>query len=127
MVRVLMSLSVQNSQGEARSKPLWRDILLCLGLLAFSLQTYIGLTHMHAQAPAHATQVSLPSDNAPGHEPADCPICTHIQLAGHFLLPGDVAATAATLAVQVVTLAASPAIFPATVSHIWRGRGPPRI
>ena len=122
-----MNARAQHSGTDRRSKPLWRDILLCLALMAFTLQTYVGLTHVHEMAPVHETQVSLPSEHAPGHEPADCPICTHIQLSGHFLLPSDVAAVAPTLAVQIVALAAAPAIFPATVSHIWRGRGPPRI
>ncbi len=113
-----------------------------LALLAFLFQSYAVQTHIHpelngldysaltASAPSHAANIgtSLERDHhapAPLDDTARCPLCQEFLHAGAYLTPVPAALALPSTITVVAPLAAAPIAIVQTVSHAWRGRGPP--
>jgi hypothetical protein len=114
-----------------RPRPLGR--LLLAGLMAFALflQAFVTETHIHEADVAGARTVSVTT--APGHhqapgrdDPAKCPICQQIWRAGQFLAPSWASPLLLVLSVSYIEIAIFERPRVITVSHTWRGRGPPQ-
>jgi len=107
--------------------------LVWLTLVAFALSGFITSTHIHYTAvPGSPAQID-PVDGAkvPGKAPAkddesSCPICQAFASAGHFVTPAVAATLAPSVVVSVITLAIQTSHLVPQVTHIWRGRAPPR-
>jgi hypothetical protein len=124
---MLASLHSGNSRTKATT---WR--LFIAGLMAFVLviQGYALQTHIHKQL-VSAT-VTLNSGGSTGHhkipvndDPASCPTCQQILHAGQFVAPAWLLPLLITVAVSRVEIATAALPHYDTVSHSWRGRGPP--
>lgn len=115
----------------------WRQAIASLTLVLFAFQSYLTQSHVHLlrqDAPAASIQATDPGavparDRGklpPAGDPATCPICLDMVLAGHFTAPGIfVLPMPAQIATTIAAAIAIPA-FVAAVSHIWRGRAPPQ-
>jgi len=124
-----MLASLRSGNAQTKS-PAWRVLLAALMVLALVAQSYTLQSHIHRELGAAA--VTLNTDGSAGHgklpandDPARCPTCQQILHAGQFvapawLLPFLVIASVSTIE---ITTAALPHYD--TVSHSWRGRGPP--
>ena len=126
-----------------------RLALVAVMLLAFVFQAYLTQTHIHkgdpfdigaqsliihvadskaASGQAVGNQGTPSRDNFPANDdPANCPICQQIMQAGLFVAPVWLVPLLVSLAVSTVEIATIVAPHYDTVSHSWRGRGPPRI
>jgi hypothetical protein len=118
-------------------------LLMFVTLLAFSVQTYLTQTHIHMASEGHAS-LSLeqsivgpdkqlgsapvvPKDKYPPNEdPANCPLCQELIHAGQFVTPAAAAILLPSLSISVIEVVAFAAPLNAAVTHIWRGRAPPR-
>jgi hypothetical protein len=115
----------------------WRQAFAVLALALFAFQNYVTQTHVHllwhgkpnafvqSLGLTHA-QVTPPGKQKPANDPANCPLCQDIALAGHFTTPGAVAFL---LPALVVAAAAAIPELPAHIlapTHDWQGRAPPR-
>ena len=113
----------------------WQRSIAALALLFFTIANFVAQTHVHLYptgtrtASEHSFSFDRnppPGKTDPFDNPATCPICQDIALAGHF----TTAAVIAVLPPALVVLPTLDAItIPdriATISHIWRGRAPPR-
>jgi hypothetical protein len=103
-------------------------------LLIFALQNYVVQTHIHfepgefgAIVAAKTTTLSkVPSPlKSPADDPATCPICQEMALAGHYISPAPIAVFQSFAAVYwppvwVVRIVAYTAAL-----HPWQSRGPP--
>jgi hypothetical protein len=114
-----------------RPRPVGR--LLLAGLMAFALflQAFVTETHIHEVGAAPANIISV--TGAPGHhqapgrdDPAKCPICQQIWRAGQFLAPSWASPLLLVLSVSYIEIAIFERPRVITVSHTWRGRGPPQ-
>ena len=122
-----------------RTQPIWQRVFLYALVIAFALQSIVTQSHMHLAAPwaaavaekfdsgsKIATSQTNRDNNYPvNDDPANCPICQAIALAGNFVAPS---AASPILPHQEIVAAAPQAallLICNPVSHIWRGRGPP--
>ncbi|MBO9581866.1 MAG: DUF2946 family protein [Sphingobium sp.] len=71
-----------------------RWFVLLAALMAFSWQSIVTHTHVHAHPGTHAAATirtsdtaQLTDDQSPADQPANCPICQEIGHAGDYLLP----------------------------------------
>ncbi len=116
----------------------WRQTFAALALALFAFQNYVTQTHVHLLwrgAPeafaqslglAHVRQTPAPGQHQPADDPANCPICQDIALAGHFTSPGTIAIPPPVfMAISGQLVLALPA-FVSVASHDWQGRAPPR-
>lgn len=116
----------------------WHQAFAVLALVFFAFQSYVTQTHIHllwqgapdafvqAIAAAPHLQKQTPDKLPPGNNPATCPICQDMLLAGHFTSPAGIALfLPARIAVAPAILLASPSFVGAT-SHSWYGRAPPQ-
>ena len=111
--------------------PARRIFLVGLMILALVAQGYTLQTHIHKPGSA---SISITSDvgGSAGHgkvplndDPANCPTCQQILHAGQFVAPAWLVPflLVATVSTVEITTAALPHYD--TISHSWRGRGPP--
>jgi len=121
-----------------RSHPIWQRVLLYTFVAFFALQSVIMQSHLHGVANGSAVAEKFvsgskiansetPRDNKypANDDPANCPICQAIALAGHFVAPSAVSPILPHE--EIAAAAPPPALFLIRnpVSHTWRGRGPP--
>ncbi|MGH6888572.1 MAG: hypothetical protein ACREHF_05175 [Rhizomicrobium sp.] len=106
----------------------WRAVTLVV-VLAFTLQSYITQTHLHAQSHAGAAQVTL---DAPHHgkTPLDegvgaCPFCQATVHAGAFFVPSSPVLVLPASPIGFVSFAPTPAAPVPGVAHTWYSRAPP--
>jgi hypothetical protein len=123
---------------KARAKTAFRGLasraLVLLTLVAFTLQGFLTQTHIHriasnGAAPAVDVFDGIPvkDDKAPTkNTDQNCPLCQQFASAGAFVTPTAAAALAPTLSVSVIQLVVIPAAQRIAITHIWRGRAPPR-
>ncbi len=114
----------------------WHRAVASLALVLFALQSYVTQTHIHFLNAAPSTAQSVPGGvavKAPAHgklppadNPATCPICQDMALAGHYTAPGAILLTLPPLVAMPVAVLLEVPRFVATVSHIWLGRAPPQ-
>jgi type IV secretory pathway TrbL component len=109
-----------------------RRIVVFVALFAFTLQSFIAQTHIHAESLAPGgvvnTAATSPSNKAPtDHSQADCPFCQAVVHVGSVVasappllrLPFSWTATAAFVSAAVAISGSS--------AHDWRSRAPPRF
>lgn len=112
---------------------LWRRLLLAFTIAAFAQQSYLTQTHIHIPPALTATGKSAALDSG-GHgktpsrdDPAHCPLCQEIVLAGAYLTPVAIVIPLPLLPAFRIELPARELPFIAAASHDWHGRAPPRI
>ena len=112
--------------------PVSRAVVL-LTLFAFLLSGFLTQTHIHQIAGRGAPVadifdgVPVKGDKAPAkNTDQNCPLCQQFASAGAFVTPSAAAALAPTLSVSVIQLVVIPAAQRIAITHIWRGRAPPR-
>jgi hypothetical protein len=111
-----------------------KHALVLLTLFAFTAQSYLVQTHIHLPTTDRAIVDLLdgpvtPADHnkAPAKDdPANCPLCQQSAMAGQFLTPAAAAILLPSLSYSVIVVATPASTLFAAVTHIWRGRGPPR-
>ena len=112
------------------AKPVASRLLRLFALLVFALQGYLVQTHIDRLPPAPQYNAHVSAPAAPGpadpYNPASCPLCKEILLAGVFVTPAI-----ASLPLQlnwIVFLAATFVPEPVTVQRSlnWQSRAPPR-
>jgi hypothetical protein len=111
-------------------RPLGRLLLIVCAALALFLQSYAVQTHFHEQASVQAVNKSI-SQTGKHHAPAtddsdNCPLC-HSFYSGQYVAPSLASWFLPLLAVSVIDTATGVSPHYDTVSHSWRGRGPPHI
>jgi hypothetical protein len=117
--------------GNARAKaPRWRMFFAGLMVLALVVQGYTLQSHIHSErGPA---SVTLNTGGSTGHDkmplnddPARCPTCQQILHAGQFVAPAWLLPFLIVASVSTIEITATTLPHYDTVSHSWRGRGPP--
>ena len=122
---------------KARAKTALRGLasraLVLLTLVAFTLQGFLTQTHIHQIASGGTAAVDLfdgvpaKGDKAPAkNTDQNCPLCQQFASAGNFVTPSAAAVLAPTLSVSVIQLVVLPTAQRIAITHIWRGRAPPR-
>jgi hypothetical protein len=111
-------------------RPAGRLILIVFAALALFLQSYAVQTHLHEQAGLSAS-VHASAETGKHHQPAgddanDCPLC-HSFYSGQYIAPSLAAWFLLLLAVSIIDSTSGVSPHYDTVSHSWRGRGPPHI
>lgn len=115
----------------------WRQAIASLALVFFAFQSYLTQTHIHLlwqDAPdAYAQAIGAGLGAQPAHgklppadNPASCPICQDMLLAGHFTTPAAISLLMPAQIATMIAIAAATPVFVAAVSHNWRGRAPPQ-
>ena len=109
-------------------RPLGRLLLIVCAALALFLQSYAVQSHFHERPAASVQSVSQSGKH---HQPAsndsdNCPLC-HSFYSGQYVAPSLASWFLPLLAVSVIDAAAGVSPHYDTVSHSWRGRGPPHI
>jgi hypothetical protein len=115
----------------------WRRAIAALALAVFTIANFVTQTHVHLLGVPEGGKIAAavngfrfeqplaPGKSNPFDDPATCPLCQDIALAGHFTTPAALPVLPpAPVALPVAIFIAMPA-FVATVSHSWRGRAPP--
>lgn len=116
-------------------QPVGRLLLVVFAALALFFQGYATQTHFHEFAPAAAitAKAQAPAAAAPAgkhhlpssNDPDTCPLC-HSLYSGQYITPALAAYFLAILSVSIITAASGVSPHYDTVSHSWRGRGPPQ-
>ena len=105
-----------------------RLLITFFALFAFSLQTYIGQTHIHL-APdsfeAGAAHKQAPDRFPANGDPANCPICQEVLHDGQFVTPSATTLLAPSLAASIIEIVAPLPRLVQAASHAWRSRAPP--
>jgi hypothetical protein len=111
---------------------LWRRLLLVFTIAAFAQQSYLTQTHIHIPPALAAGGGGAVLDGA-GHgktpsrdDPAHCPLCQEILLAGAYLTPVAIVILPPLLPAFRIEVPARELPFIAAASHDWHGRAPPR-
>lgn len=128
MLRISRLLDVRRG-----ANGLWRRVLLAFTIAAFAQQSYLTQTHIHIP-PAVAALDSGSVLGATGHgktpsrdDPAHCPLCQEILIAGAYLTPVAIVILPPLLPAFRIELPAHELPFIAATSHAWHGRAPPQI
>lgn len=106
----------------------WRALTLVL-LLAFTLQSFVTQTHLHAMPGAGVAQTAFQAPHH-GNTPLDegaaaCPFCQATVHAGAFFAPAPpVLLLPASCIRSAVSASICDAIVP-TLTHAWHSRAPP--
>ncbi len=112
-----------------------RRLIAALALVFFAFTNFAIQTHVHllsafrpdAAAASMRFERPPPPQNAnPFDDPATCPLCQDIALAGHYTTPSAIALVLPALIALAVTAAVAMPDFVAAISHIWHGRAPPQ-
>jgi hypothetical protein len=117
--------------GKPRTKtPFWRLFVAGLMALVLVVQGYSLQTHLHKEF--GSATVTLNTGGSTGHhkipvndDPASCPTCQQILHAGQFVAPAWLLPLLVNVAVSRVEIVTAAIPHYDTVSHSWRGRGPP--
>ena len=116
--------------------PAARLLLIAFASLAILFQSYAIQTHIHDLRSATAVTFTLTTtgstasqagkhDHVPSsNDPDTCPLC-HSLYNGQFVTPSLAAYFFTILSVSVIAATSGVSPHYDTVSHSWRGRGPP--
>jgi len=113
-------------------RPAARLRLIVFTALALFLQSYATATHLHELSHTAATaSIQAAAQTGKHHQPVgddtdNCPLC-HSFYSGQYVAPSLVAWFLPILAVSIIDAASAASPHYDTVSHSWRGRGPPHI
>lgn len=114
------------------SRPAWaRLLLIAVAALALFLQSYAAQTHFHTAAGATIAAAVHAAETGKHHGPMsddsdNCPLC-HSFYSGQYVAPSMAAWFLPLLAVSIIDVTTGVSPHYDTVSHSWRGRGPPHI
>jgi hypothetical protein len=108
-----------------------------LALVVFALTNFTVQTHVHllpaAAAPntvsaagVRLERIPAPQKTNPFDNPATCPLCQDMVFAGHFTTPAVIPVLPPALIALPATIAVAMPAYITAVSHIWRGRAPPK-
>jgi hypothetical protein len=113
-------------------RPFGRLVLIACAALALFLQSYAVQTHFHERSEASVQTLNQTANqtgkhHAPATDDSDnCPLC-HSFYSGQYVAPSLASWFLPLLAVSVIDTATGVSPHYDTVSHSWRGRGPPHI
>jgi hypothetical protein len=118
------------SREQLSWQPTGRLLLILFAALALFLQSYAVQTHFHQQS-GTALSAQAATQTGKNHQPAsddsdNCPLC-HSFYSGQYVAPSLAAWFLPILAVSVIDVTTGVSPHYDTVSHSWRGRGPPHI
>jgi len=113
-----------------------RLAITLVALFAFTLQSFVTQVHIHKLASGNIAAAQFDSGKTSfgnqkqgksptRDDPANCPLCQEILLAGHFVTPSPVAWTPLSVETFTVPIAIVVATIPQTYSHSWKSRAPP--
>jgi hypothetical protein len=110
-------------------RPAGRLLLIVFAALALFLQSYAAQSHFHAQSGSAALSMQAAQQTGKHHQPASndsdgCPLCQSLY-SGQYVAPNLAAWFLPTLAVSIIEATSVVSPHYDTVSHSWRGRGPP--
>lgn len=97
-------------------------------LLAFSLQSFLVQTHLHAPQWALGFAASDSVSEPTGKLPFDadtCLLCQEFTHNGHFLTPAAAAVLPPSAVVSLLPLTLAVHLTAKPASHTWHGRAPP--
>ncbi len=127
-----MTLSAKVHQGTANRaytswQPWGRLVLIVFAALALFLQSYAVQSHFHELSASASVQAA--HQTGKHHQPAsndtdNCPLC-HSLYSGQYVAPSLAAWFLPLLAVSIIAATSGVSPHYDTVSHSWRGRGPP--
>jgi hypothetical protein len=111
-------------------QPAGRLLLIAFAALALFLQSYAAQTHFH-QSSVASVSIHAPAQTGKHHLPVgddtdNCPLC-HSFYSGQYVAPSLAAWFLPILAVSIIDATSGVSPHYDTVSHSWRGRGPPHI
>ncbi len=108
-----------------------RAALVFFTLIAFAAQAFATQTHIHftpqelaalnGDAPGGLPHKGDPSKD----DPANCPVCQQIALAGNFVSPAPILFHLPTQITVLPEIVFAQFVLAQSVSHNWRGRAPP--
>jgi hypothetical protein len=122
------SRSASKSVRGYRKDSALRLLVTFFALFAFSLQTYIGQTHIHLAPDSLAAigaHKQAPDKFPANGDPANCPICQEVLHDGQFVTPAAAMLLPPSLAASIVEIAAPLRRLVQAASHAWRSRAPP--
>ena len=124
----------------ARRRDARHFLVLGVMLLAFLAQSYVTQTHIHAgpgiyqQAVAKADSTAASAlkqqqhDNLPGNDdPSSCPFCQELIHSGAYIAPAAIPLFLTSVLVLRIEPVLNLQAHYDSISHNWRGRGPPHI
>jgi hypothetical protein len=116
----------------AKRASAWQLVLVSFLVLVLVFQGYATQSHIHKQDISAASIALKANGTAPGHknaptndDPANCPICQQFMHAGQYVAPAWLTPLLLILAISTVEITTVDIPHFDTVSHNWRGRGPP--
>jgi hypothetical protein len=111
-------------------RPAGRFLFIAFATFALFLQSYAIQTHLHQRSNAAVTASIQGSQTDKHHLPAgnddpdNCPLCQSFY-SGQYVAPNLAAWFLPILAVSIIDVTSAVSPHYDTVSHSWRGRGPP--
>src|ERR1700689_4129268 len=112
------------SKEQLSWRPTGRLLLILFAALALYLQSYAVQTHFHQSGSVQAA-MQTGKHHQPASDDADnCPLC-HSFYSGQYVAPSLAAWFLPILAISVIDVTTGVSPHYDTVSHSWRGRGPP--
>jgi hypothetical protein len=110
-------------------QPFGRLLLIVFAALALFVQSYAVQSHFHELSRGATLSVQAAQQTGKHHQPASndsdsCPLC-HSLYSGQYVAPSLAAWFLPTLAVSIIEATSAVSPHYDTVSHSWRGRGPP--
>jgi len=112
-----------------------RQIVATLALVFFAFTNFAVQTHIHllpaapnavAAAGAQLERIPAPQKINPFDNPATCPLCQDMVFAGHFTTPAVIPVLPPALIALPATIAVAIPAYITAITHIWRGRAPPK-
>jgi hypothetical protein len=121
---------IRKKTGTGKRPTAWRRFFVAFMLLALVVQGYATQTHLHKQngstiSAALKASGSPKHNNIPANDDANCPVCQQIIHAGQFVAPAWLLPFLILAAVSTIEITTAVLPHYDTVSHSWRGRGPP--
>jgi hypothetical protein len=126
-----MNWAILRKMRLAKRSTAWHRGLVAFMFLALVIQGYATQTHFHKEGTSTASIVlkaggSPTHDNLPANDdPARCPICQQITHAGQYVAPAWLLPFLVLAAFSTIEITTAVLPHYDTVSHSWRGRGPP--
>lgn len=118
------------AQASRRKRRSLKPLLTAMLLLAFSLQSFLVQTHIHAMrltSQDHAgVTLSTPQRSTTPLDADNCVLCQEYLHSGAYLTPAATAVLPPSAQISILPLIVAPIAVAREVSHIWMGRAPPR-
>jgi hypothetical protein len=132
-----LSTSIPRRRRYFRQSSISRLAIALLTLLAFTSQTILTQTHIHAATrtgttvhaltvKASSNQTQLPQRSPSDRDPANCPICQVMAHSGSYVTPSFAALVTISVGIYVAVFAVEVVTFARLASHGWLSRAPPR-